>query len=125
MKIRLCVLGLAALLLTSTWAKAQALSPSADPAAPVAKAAAEAPDVAPFCPASAATPQSLDLNPRPLVKATVTCGSCSYSSCQGMAPNSACYYLDRFGYHLAKCVINFFCSEDNKPGCDCTNNPPV
>lgn len=113
MKIRLCMLGFAALLLSGTWARAQA--PAADQVSPGA---------APFCAASVAgLDKSLDLTPPPLFK-SVTCGSCSASSCVGSAPNAACYYLAGGTYHLAKCVINSICLEDSSPYCDCTNDPP-
>jgi hypothetical protein len=114
MKIRLCVLGFAAFLLMGAWGKAQTPPPSST----------VAPGTAPFCAAGVAgLDKSLDLTPSPLLK-SVTCGSCSYSSCQGLAANSACYYLGGGTYHLAKCVINSICS-DNSPQCDCTNKPPV
>lgn len=121
MKSRLYVLGFAALLLMGTWGTAQAQSPSADPAAP--SAVAVTPVAAPSCQASAPGIQSLDLLPNPSPK-SFTCGSCSHSPCQGLAPNSACYYLAGGVYRLAKCVINSWCSEESKPYCDCTNNPP-
>lgn len=122
MKNRLYVLGLAALLVMGTWGTAHAQSPSADPAAP--SATASIPVAAPSCQASVPGIPGLDLNPNPSLKA-VTCGSCSHSPCVGQAPNAACYYLAGGVYHLAKCVINSWCSEDSKPYCDCTNNPPV
>jgi hypothetical protein len=118
MKNRLCVLGFAALLLMGTWGTAHAQSPSAAPAVPGTSPAA------PSCSASVPGLQSLDLTPNPALKA-VTCGSCSHSPCVGLSPNAACYYLAGGVYHLAKCVINSWCSEDSKPYCDCTNNPPV
>jgi hypothetical protein len=121
MKNRLYVLGFAALLLMGTLGKAHAQSPSAAPAAPGAMAVT--PGVAPSCSASVPGLESLDLTPNPALKA-VTCGSCSHSPCVGLAPNAACYYLAGGTYHLAKCVINSWCSEDSKPYCDCTNNPP-
>ena len=116
MRIRFCVLGFAALLLTGTWAKAQPLAPAASPAAPGA---------APFCAASVAgLDKSLDLTPRPLFKATFTCGSCSSSSCVGAAVNSTCSYFGGGTYHVGKCVVGSVCS-DNLSRCGCTNNPPV
>jgi hypothetical protein len=116
MKIRLCALGFAALLLTGTWAKAQTLAPAARPADSGA---------APFCAASVAgLDKSLDLTPRPLFKATFTCGSCSSSSCVGAAVNSTCSYFGAGGYHTGKCVVGSVCS-DNSSRCGCTNNPPV
>lgn len=122
MKIRLCVLAFVALLLARTWAKAETPAPSANPAAPVVTS--EIPGAAPFCAASVANlDKSLDLVPSPVQK-SITCGSCSYSSCVGMAPNAGCYYLAGGVYHLAKCVINSVCS-DNSRQCDCTNNPPI
>lgn len=121
MKNRLCVLGFAALLLMGTLGAAYAQSPSAAPAAPGTPVVASA---APSCQASVPGLQSLDLIPNPSPKA-VTCGSCSHSPCVGLSPNAACYYLAGGVYHLAKCVINSWCSEESKPYCDCTNNPPV
>jgi len=118
MKRRIGLMGFASLLLMATLASAQTPAPAA--------VAAVAPGAAPFCPASLFNVQSTDFTftPKPSGRATYLCGSCSYSSCQGVAPNSACYYLDRFGYHLAKCVINYAC-EGSTNGCDCTNNGPA
>ena len=118
MKNRLYVLGITALLLMGTWGTAHAQSPAADPAAPSTMAVA--PVTAPSCQASI---PGLDLTPNPSLKG-VTCGSCSHSPCAGLAPNAHCYYLAGGVYHLAKCVINSWCSEESKPYCDCTNNPP-
>ena len=116
MKIRLCVLGFAALLLTATWVKAQTLAPAASPADPGA---------APFCAASVAgLDKSLDLTPRPLLKATFTCGSCSHPSCVGAAVRSSCSYFGAGGLHVGRCVANSVCS-DSSTQCGCTNNPPV
>jgi len=113
MKIRLCMLGFAVLLLSGAWARAQA--PAADPASSGA---------APFCAASmAGLEKGTDLTPPPLFKA-VTCGPCSAPSCVGQTLNSTCFYLAGGTYQVAKCVINSVCLEDNSPYCDCTNNPP-
>jgi hypothetical protein len=113
MKIRLCALGFAALLLTGTWAKAQTLAPAASPAAAGA---------APFCAASVAgLDKSLDLAPRPLFKATFTCGSCSHSSCVGLAVRSTCSYFGPSGLQVGRCVASSVCS-DNSTQCGCTNN---
>lgn len=117
MKNRLCVLGITALLLMGTLGTAYAQAPSADPAAPAVVA------VTPAAPSCQATIPGLDLTPDPVLKG-VTCGSCSHSPCVGQAPNAACYYLAGGVYHLAKCVINGWCSEEGKSYCDCTNNPP-
>lgn len=122
MKYRISVLGFAALMLVGSWAKAETSAPPPAPTAPAATATA--PGAAPFCAASLFNVQSTDFTPKPSQRVTPTCGPCSYSSCQGQAFNSSCYYLDRFGYHLAKCVVNYSCG-DGTNGCDCTNNPPV
>lgn|GEM_PF-7035918 len=123
MKDRLYVLGFATLLLVGAWGKAYAQPSSAGPAA-VPNAMVVTPDAAPSCSASSVNGiQGLDLTPNPSLKA-ITCGSCSQAPSQGMAANSACYYLAGGTYHLAKCVINSWCSEDSRPYCDCTNNPP-
>jgi hypothetical protein len=116
MRIRFCVLGFAALLLTGAWAKAQTLALAASPADSGA---------APFCVAGVAgLDKSLDLTPSPLFNATFTCGSCSSSSCVGLAVNSTCSYLGGGTFHVGKCVVGSSCS-DNLPRCGCTNNPPV
>ena len=121
MKNRLYVLGFAALLLMGTWGKAHA-QPAGPAAAPGAKVVA--PMAAPSCQASLPDFQSLDLISNTSPEA-VTCGSCSYSSCQGMTPNSLCLYPAGLGtYRWGRCVINSWCSEDNTSYCDCTNDPP-
>jgi hypothetical protein len=125
MKRNIGLMGFASLLLMATLAIAETPTQNGAPAAPQAGVTAAAPGAAPFCAAGLFNTKSTDFTftPKPSAK-TYLCGSCSYSSCQGMAPNSSCYYLDRFGYHLAKCVINYAC-EGSTNGCDCTNNGPV
>lgn len=120
MKNRFHVLGFTAFLLMGIWGTAHAQSPSADPAP---SATAVTPGSEPSCSANSAGLQDLDFTLNPEMK-SFTCGSCSHAPCQGLTPNSACYYLAGGTYHLAKCVINSWCSEESKPYCDCTNNPP-
>ena len=116
MKIRLCVLGFAAFLLAGTWAKAQTLAPSASPAASGAAA---------FCAASVAgLDKSLDLTPRPLFKATFTCGPAVLPPASGRPVNSTCSYFGAGTFHVGKCVVGSVCS-DSSSRCGCTNNPPV
>jgi hypothetical protein len=118
MQRRFGLMGFTSLLLIASLASAETPPQPSAPEAPQSSVTAAAPGAAPFCPASLFTVQSLTAT-----TSGAPCGACSYSSCQGKPFYSSCYYVDRFGAHLARCVPNQIC-EDNSLWCNCTNDQP-